>query len=403
MQLASEVAILAELKGALARGASGARSRARTHALRPQRRYAKWYAFADVKSIGNSRTASNSEAATEAARFWLRSAGVEVRIEEGETLIGRGDNCQLRLPDPAVSREHAKVTFGNRELLIEDLSSANGVFVNEERIRAATRLWPGDRIAVGHSELIVYSDVADVDVPTELTAPQYVPSSDRAKGGADANNANGMLRRAGAQRTQSETRRSFAPNAAKAAQGQKRSALPQNRRSAPPDRRSGPPQQRHSAPPQERHAPPPDRHSAPPAITQQAETLDYVGRMVEKMFASGRMEAAKHLLSSHLQEVFNAARICGRIDSRLADVAGRYAVRLANETLDSYWIDLCIELHIIAAKLMMPDTVEQLVKLREKAPLGSRRLLREYELLLRAKVDRMTPADRALVARIACL
>lgn len=61
-------------------------------------------------------------------------------------IIGRGSNCGLQLDFKHISREHAKLELRGRQLVIVDLNSTNGTFVNDERITEPTALRPGDRV-----------------------------------------------------------------------------------------------------------------------------------------------------------------------------------------------------------------------------------------------------------------
>jgi pSer/pThr/pTyr-binding forkhead associated (FHA) protein len=54
------------------------------------------------------------------------------------------------LVEDMVSRKHAKISFTNEALLIEDLGSTNGTFVNGEKVKRA-RLKEGDRVLIGTS------------------------------------------------------------------------------------------------------------------------------------------------------------------------------------------------------------------------------------------------------------
>ena len=78
---------------------------------------------------------------------------------EGELLIGRvapEDDGRLG-EDPEISRRHARVSRGgDGRLTIEDLASANGTFVNGERIsRVALR--DGDKIQIGTATILKFS------------------------------------------------------------------------------------------------------------------------------------------------------------------------------------------------------------------------------------------------------
>jgi hypothetical protein len=66
-------------------------------------------------------------------------------------LIGRGRECQVHIPDRAVSRQHARIRYANGHWYIQDLKSAGGTFLNGTKVLAAP-LKPGDRIRIGSSE-----------------------------------------------------------------------------------------------------------------------------------------------------------------------------------------------------------------------------------------------------------
>jgi pSer/pThr/pTyr-binding forkhead associated (FHA) protein len=68
-------------------------------------------------------------------------------------IIGRGGDADLTLSDPAVSQRHARIAEIAGDLWIEDLNSANGVYVNGERIVAQAHLKSGDLIQLGRTYL----------------------------------------------------------------------------------------------------------------------------------------------------------------------------------------------------------------------------------------------------------
>ena len=67
--------------------------------------------------------------------------------------IGRSQNNDIVLNDPFVGRNHARLSAAAEKYVVEDLESANGTFVNGQRIQDATTLKNGDRIEVGHTIL----------------------------------------------------------------------------------------------------------------------------------------------------------------------------------------------------------------------------------------------------------
>lgn len=68
----------------------------------------------------------------------------------GTMVIGRErDRVQICLPHPQVSRVHAHITPKGQSAILCDINSANGTFVNGNRIRAVATIQPGDQIDIG--------------------------------------------------------------------------------------------------------------------------------------------------------------------------------------------------------------------------------------------------------------
>ncbi len=72
---------------------------------------------------------------------------------EGETVIGRGPECQLCLDDEFASQLHARIIKAGEAYLLEDLGSTNGTYVNGNRINYPVGLRHGDRISIGRTVL----------------------------------------------------------------------------------------------------------------------------------------------------------------------------------------------------------------------------------------------------------
>jgi hypothetical protein len=68
-----------------------------------------------------------------------------------EIVIGRSSDLDMVLVEDMVSRKHAKITTTDNGILIQDVGSTNGTFVNGEKIEGVARLSEGDRILVGTS------------------------------------------------------------------------------------------------------------------------------------------------------------------------------------------------------------------------------------------------------------
>jgi adenylate cyclase len=77
------------------------------------------------------------------------AGGREFALREGGVFtVGRAAGCDIVLLDPTVSRKHAELGCGEDEVAVRDLGSANGVFVNGERVEEAV-LHAGDEVSFG--------------------------------------------------------------------------------------------------------------------------------------------------------------------------------------------------------------------------------------------------------------
>jgi pSer/pThr/pTyr-binding forkhead associated (FHA) protein len=71
---------------------------------------------------------------------------------DGDIILGRGDRAEIRLEDPFASGRHARIFRQGNVMVIEDLSSTNGTYLNEEVLQTPRPLHPGDRVRIGDSE-----------------------------------------------------------------------------------------------------------------------------------------------------------------------------------------------------------------------------------------------------------
>ena len=73
----------------------------------------------------------------------------EVKIPTPKCLIGRGEDCHLRPQSDAISRHHCAIITSENEVVVRDLNSRNGTFVNDERVGEEAVLLSGDILRVG--------------------------------------------------------------------------------------------------------------------------------------------------------------------------------------------------------------------------------------------------------------
>jgi hypothetical protein len=75
-------------------------------------------------------------------------------VPSKEIVVGRSSDLDMVLVEEMVSRKHARIAYENDAVVIEDLGSTNGTFVNGEKIKRA-QLKEGDRVLIGTSILKV--------------------------------------------------------------------------------------------------------------------------------------------------------------------------------------------------------------------------------------------------------
>ena len=77
--------------------------------------------------------------------------GTEIPISGDKFLIGRSESCQLRPKSDSISRKHCIIVIRDGRVLIQDLKSRNGTFVNEKRLPSdrAKILDAGDSVKIG--------------------------------------------------------------------------------------------------------------------------------------------------------------------------------------------------------------------------------------------------------------
>jgi predicted component of type VI protein secretion system len=76
---------------------------------------------------------------------------------KGRAVIGRQTDCQIRIPSSGISRHHCELTLADGKVLLRDMGSSNGTFVNRQKIQQ-TQLNAGDLIGLGDLVFVVRID-----------------------------------------------------------------------------------------------------------------------------------------------------------------------------------------------------------------------------------------------------
>lgn len=98
-------------------------------------------------------------------------------IEEPRTILGRDVNVNLRIPLPSVSRRHCEIEIENGQILLRDLGSRNGTFLNNNRVETDV-IKPGDRLTIGPVVLTVVLDGQPCEIEPVQSKTEINPLSD---------------------------------------------------------------------------------------------------------------------------------------------------------------------------------------------------------------------------------
>jgi hypothetical protein len=120
-------------------------------------------AGSDATGLYSASALARSDALRRAPRLVVaRASGHDpgmIYDLDGELVLGRGDHAEIRLDDPFASSRHARIYEQAGTLVLEDLRSTNGTYLNEELLDTTPRpLHPGDHLRIGESEFVYETD-----------------------------------------------------------------------------------------------------------------------------------------------------------------------------------------------------------------------------------------------------
>jgi pSer/pThr/pTyr-binding forkhead associated (FHA) protein len=104
-----------------------------------------------------------------------KNSGKELPVPVKRFLIGRGDDCHMRPKSEAISRNHCAILINEEEdeVIIRDLNSRNGTYLNGERLAADQALESGDHLQVGRLEFeVLIKDRKRAPAPAAASAPR---------------------------------------------------------------------------------------------------------------------------------------------------------------------------------------------------------------------------------------
>jgi len=301
----------------------------------------------------------------------------EVELREGSLLAGRLPECDVMIDDGLVSRMHARISVRDDSVVVEDLHSTNGVYVNGARITHSALLREGDRLLLGTTEISLFEARPDARVaPLRLRRDEparsmpVLPPSPRVP----------ALTTVPAQ-----GRDSF---------GKLELHLDEL---AVEGRDSGPPSARSADLKTLRN-----RSSGVPS-TARADALEVIGALADRLASNGNIDEARRVLSSHLKRILQGATAGLTVPEEVCVLASRHALSLARWSGQSAWIDYVIELHLAARRAMNSETATLFESVVLSIGDLDRQLFAYYVDGLRGERGLLTNDERAVLDRLIVL
>ena len=94
--------------------------------------------------------------------------GRKIRITDPETIIGRGDDAKIRINSKDVSRHHCMLIALSSGLIVRDLGSSNGTFVNGRPLETEVRLNQGGTLSIGPMMFQLVGDTPASENPEDV-------------------------------------------------------------------------------------------------------------------------------------------------------------------------------------------------------------------------------------------
>lgn len=96
------------------------------------------------------------------SQYRLKIGARTLKLPEGTVDVGRSPDCWLTLDDDLVSRYHARFHI-SEDVVLEDLSSRNGTYVNGEQLHGKITLQHADKVRIGREVITVVEVELDED------------------------------------------------------------------------------------------------------------------------------------------------------------------------------------------------------------------------------------------------
>ena len=284
----------------------------------------------------------------------------EMELGHGSLLIGRLPECDVLLNDTLVSRMHARISVQGDSVVVEDLHSSNGVYVNGLRVGHSTVLCEGDRILIGTTEFSLF-ETRDSSLMRIRAARAVSPDSEGRV--TPLQNPVRSLTPRGASKTPAVTRQTAATKPT--------GPLPL------------------SVPTEFERLP----------STARADALKMIGGLADRLAATGNLEEAAQVLSGHLRRILKGANSGLTVTPDVAGSAAHHARTLARWTKLPLWADYVVELHLSARLVMSAATLASFEDAVAKLDFD-RMLLGYYVDGLKDRLEKLDMDERRRIERL---
>jgi hypothetical protein len=115
-----------------------------------------WQVARAIRShIGVNPGARSESGGAELVLLTGSSDGRRIRLRGAGQVIGRSSEADVEIDDPYASEFHARVGLQDQRIVVHDLGSTNGTYVNGRRVTSPTTVSRGDTVQIGKTTLEV--------------------------------------------------------------------------------------------------------------------------------------------------------------------------------------------------------------------------------------------------------
>ena len=100
-----------------------------------------------------------------------------VPLKRNRTVFGRLDDCQIRVPAAGISRKHCEIVIEDGSIVVNDLGSSNGTYVNQEKVHSQS-VSAGDLISIGGLVFLLTVNGEPSDIDPEMMYEDGIPEEE---------------------------------------------------------------------------------------------------------------------------------------------------------------------------------------------------------------------------------